>query len=180
MIKNGRRKKQMKVNIRITDVRWSKVNLRELCRKGLLLSLSTLEDNMRCFEISILACGVEEITELNYKFRQVKKPTDILSWPEFDFKNRNRGEATLWFKQIETSQDDKVFLGNMALSYDQCVADYLDKEILIDDHLTHLIVHGCLHLLGYDHKKISDARLMESTEKKLLESVGIRSPYHFN
>jgi probable rRNA maturation factor len=68
-------------------------------------------------------------------------------------------------------------LGDIALAYETCIAEAVDQQKSAPDHVTHLIVHGVLHLLGYDHIHAEDARLMESTEVGILAPLGISDPY---
>jgi probable rRNA maturation factor len=68
-------------------------------------------------------------------------------------------------------------LGDIILAQEVCVAEAADKQISIQSHATHLIVHGVLHLLGYDHMGDADAEAMETLERKALASLGIADPY---
>jgi probable rRNA maturation factor len=68
-------------------------------------------------------------------------------------------------------------LGDIILARGTCSAEAAEKGVSIEDHATHLIVHGTLHLLGYDHLEDSEAADMESRETRALERLGIRNPY---
>ena len=73
--------------------------------------------------------------------------------------------------------NNKKFLGNIILCPEVLAKESLDQDKKFSDHLTHLLLHGCLHLLGYDHEKKADAVEMESLEIKLLNQLGIKNPY---
>jgi probable rRNA maturation factor len=68
-------------------------------------------------------------------------------------------------------------LGDIAISYDTCLREALDAEKPFADHVTHLVIHGILHLLGYDHIRDEDATLMERIEVEILGKLGISDPY---
>ena len=68
-------------------------------------------------------------------------------------------------------------LGDIAISYDTCKREAEAAQILLEYHLTHLLIHSCLHLLGYDHETVADAGRMENLEIKLLETLGIANTY---
>ncbi len=71
----------------------------------------------------------------------------------------------------------EIALGDIAISYDTCAREAAEAGKTLADHTTHLIVHGLLHLLGYDHTCDRDATLMEETEVKILGTLGIDDPY---
>ena len=93
-------------------------------------------------------CDNNRITDLNYKFREKKFPTDILSWPEFDLKNAKPG---LYPKSPPISENAEALidLGNIAIAYEACFNELENTNINHYDHLMHLLLHGCLHLLGF-------------------------------
>jgi probable rRNA maturation factor len=68
-------------------------------------------------------------------------------------------------------------LGDIAIAYDTCAAEAATAGITMADHTTHLIVHGLLHLLGYDHERDADATLMEGLETQILGKMGLSDPY---
>ncbi len=126
-----------------------------------------LTDSERLLEISVTLTGDEEVRALNAKWRGKDKPTNVLSFPmadELDFKRENVASQEL-------------LLGDIILAHGVCEAEAADKGVSIDEHATHLIVHGTLHLLGYDHRDERDAADMEAREVRALERLGITSPY---
>ena len=107
-------------------------------------------------EIALLFCGDAAIRELNAKFRGKDKPTNVLSFP---------------------SGQDKGFLGDIALARETCVAEAAEKNIPLREHAAHLIIHGMLHLIGYDHQSEADAVEMERREAEILRDMGVADPY---
>ena len=166
----------MKLNILVEEKSWNEFDLNFMGSKALELALLSIHINSLNYEYSILACDNNRITDLNYKFREKKFPTDILSWPEFDLKNAKPG---LYPKSPPISENAEALidLGNIAIAYEACFNELENTNINHYDHLMHLLLHGCLHLLGFDHQDSSDASLMESIEISSLSSLGISNPY---
>ena len=126
-----------------------------------------LADSDRPVEISITLTSDEHVRALNAKWRGKDKPTNVLSFPmadELDFTRANITGAEL-------------LLGDIILAHGVCEAEAADKGVSIDQHATHLIVHGTLHLLGYDHNDERDAADMEVREVRALARLGVASPY---
>ncbi len=101
---------------------------------------------------------------LNSTFRGKDKPTNVLSFPAPPMPP-GAGDA------------DSLFLGDLALGYETCAAEALAEEKSLGDHLAHLVVHGVLHLMGYDHETEAEAEEMEGRERAILASLGIADPY---
>lgn len=164
----------MQIDIDIADARWdaaldlaaiSSVAMNAICaRLGL--------DPDEC-EVSVLACDDLRIKELNADFREKDKATNVLSWPALE-----RGADEGCVPDVpEADMFGAVELGDIAISYDTCDAEAREAGKPFEHHVTHLIVHGILHLLGYDHISDADAALMEQLETELLETLGIPDPY---
>ena len=118
-------------------------------------------------EISIRLTSDAEVHALNLQWRGKDKPTNVLSFPMLD-----AGElAGLGAAQGE------VMLGDIVLALGVCQAEAAEKDIPVEAHTTHLIVHGTLHLLGYDHGSDDDAETMEATERRVLAGLGLHDPY---
>lgn len=107
-------------------------------------------------EIALLLCDDAAMAALNGRFRSKPNPTNVLSFPS--------GEA-------------KGFLGDIALARETCVAEAAAKNLPLRDHAAHLIIHGMLHLIGYDHEAEDEAVLMERRETEILAGLGIADPY---
>ena len=126
-----------------------------------------LAEHERPVEISVTLTGDEQVRELNAEWRGKDKPTNVLSFPmadELDFKR--------------TSVDGpELLLGDIILARGVCEAEAAEKGVSVDQHATHLIVHGTLHLLGYDHHDDREAAEMEAREVRALARLGIANPY---
>ena len=78
---------------------------------------------------------------------------------------------------LSNTDDGEVLLGDMILAHQTCATESIEKGISLADHVTHLIVHGTLHLLGLDHIDDAEAEHMEALEVKALASLGLANPY---
>ena len=120
-------------------------------------------------EIAVRLTDDAEVHQLNAQYRQKDKPTNVLSFPMI--------EPDLIESLTQNSDDGEVILGDIILAYGVCAREAEEKGISVEQHATHLIVHGMLHLLGYDHQGDSEAEAMESMERAALETLGIPDPY---
>ena len=125
-------------------------------------------------EITLLACDDARIATLNAEFRSKPQPTNVLSWPAQPLAPPAEGQAP---PRPDKGFDGMVELGDIALSHDTCAREADESGKPFEDHLTHLIVHGVLHLLGYDHETDGDAALMEGLEVEILGILGLNNPY---
>lgn len=117
-------------------------------------------------EVSLLLCDDARIAALNASFRGKRTPTNVLSWP---------AEATAPADAPRKPEDG--FIGDIALARETIEKEALAQQISVEDHVTHLIAHGVLHLLGYDHETDADAEVMEGLERRALAALGIKDPY---
>lgn len=106
-------------------------------------------------EVSILLCDDAFIRALNRQWRGIDAPTNVLSFPA------SRGPA----------------LGDIAVAYETTAAEAEAEGKTVQDHLVHLLVHGFLHLVGYDHQSDAQAEDMERLERDILGALGIADPY---
>lgn len=120
-------------------------------------------------EISVRLTTDEEVRTLNAQYRQKDKPTNVLSFPMV--------QADLLDTIDQNSDDGEVLLGDIVLAHGVCAAEAAERGISLEDHATHLIVHGTLHLLGYDHMEDHEAETMERIETDALTSLGLDDPY---
>ena len=126
-------------------------------------------------EVTLLACDDTRIAELNAEFRGKPTPTNVLSWPAQSLAPPAEGQTP---PAPEAGFDGMIELGDIALSYDTCAREAVESGKPFADHLTHLIVHGVLHVLGYDHETDGDAALMEGLEVEILGNLGLDDPYN--
>lgn len=119
-------------------------------------------------ETSLLFTSDEEVHALNKEWRERDKPTNVLSFPMME-----RSEL------LALAPDGPPeMLGDLALAHETCVREAAEKGISADHHTAHLIVHGLLHLAGYDHETSDDdAEKMEALEVQILAKLGIPDPY---
>lgn len=113
-------------------------------------------------ELSLLFTDDAHVRILNRDWRGKDKPTNVLS-----------------FLAFETAPGDPLppMLGDIALAHETVSAEAALEEKPFEHHLTHLIVHGLLHLLGYDHEEIGEAEEMEALERRILARLAIPDPY---
>lgn len=162
------------VDCLIEDHRWEAVNLARLAERAAQGVLGRLGMPPRGYEISLLACNDARIAELNADFRGKPQPTNVLSWPA---EERGPARAGAMPALPAPGQHGPEELGDVAIAYDTCAAEAAAAGRDLPDHATHLLVHGILHLLGFDHERDADATLMERLEVEILGKMGIADPY---
>ena len=160
-------------DILIEDKRWNDFRLQNLADKTFGIIFENLILSSK-WKISILACGDAKITELNTEFRDKPMATNVLSWPNYNLKSERVGEVPNK-PSLSVYEDDT--LGDIAISFDTCKREAADNNVDFIDHIIHLLMHGCLHLLNYDHINEVDAIIMEELETRLLKVMGISDPY---
>ncbi len=121
-------------------------------------------------EISVRLATDAEVQTLNRQYRGKDKSTNVLSFPMI--------QPDLLDTVTQNSDDGEVLLGDIVLAHGVCAAEAADKGIDLADHVAHLVAHGVLHLLGYDHQGEGEAAGMEAIERSVLAGLGIADPYH--
>ncbi|MEM9331494.1 MAG: rRNA maturation RNase YbeY [Pseudomonadota bacterium] len=135
----------------------SNSKIEDVARKAINSVLESIKPEIHPeAEVSILICDDATIEKLNDKWRGKSKPTNVLSFP---------------------NEPDGVMLGDIAISLETTRQEARLENKSFEDHLTHLVVHGFLHLFGYDHETEEQAFQMESLETKILAILGIPDPY---
>lgn len=122
------------------------------------------ENGPKPASVAVLLTDDAAMQQLNGQFRGKDKPTNVLSFPAPALPAVAGGAESL-------------FLGDVALGYETCAAEALAEGKSLGDHLSHLVVHGVLHLMGYDHETDAEAEAMEARETAILASLGIADPY---
>jgi probable rRNA maturation factor len=116
-------------------------------------------------ELAVMLTDDAGIRTLNGNWRGIDKPTNVLSFPALQ-------------PTVTGGADDAPrMLGDIAIAYETTRKEADDEHKPFDHHLSHLAVHGFLHLIGYDHENDDDAEAMESLEREILAQLGIPDPY---
>jgi len=150
-------------DISIECEHWSKLaDLDALVERA--LEAARLEAGKTLFngaEVSLLFCDDGRIQELNRDWRGLDKPTNVLSFP--------------------AAPADRLasapLLGDIAIAFETVTKEARDEDKTLSDHASHMIMHGFLHLLGYDHENEEEAEEMEDLERRALARLGIADPY---
>ncbi len=153
----------------IEDPAWDDLDLAGLAEHATQVTFDQL--GLHDFEYCLMGCNDARIAALNADFRGKPLPTNVLSWPSDE-----RGAAVEGGAPVPPDPNDPE-LGDIAIAYETCMKEAEVAGISAADHCTHLIVHGLLHLLGYDHERDADATLMEGLETQILGKLGITDPY---
>lgn len=119
--------------------------------------------------VSLVMADDDEVQALNKQWRAKDKPTNVLSFPML-----SRDEVL----RASARPDAPAMLGDMILAHGVCTREAAEKGVAVTSHASHLIVHGLLHLAGYDHELgDTEAEEMEALERKALALLGIDDPY---
>ena len=105
----------------------------------------------------VLLTSDEAVRDLNARFRRQDKPTNVLSFP--------------------AAQNPENHLGDIALAFETCEREAAEQGKSLAHHLQHLVAHGALHLVGYDHQSEPEAQVMEALEREILSGLGVPDPY---
>lgn len=142
-------------------------DVQALCERAVAVAFDIAQPDIpaEIVEVSLVLSDDATVQNLNREWRDKDSPTNVLSFPAFesDFTDVPDGAP--------------VLLGDIILAYETCVREAGREQILVADHLTHLVVHGFLHLLGYDHQDDDEAEKMEALEITILAKLGIENPY---
>lgn len=121
----------------------------------------------KTYEVNVCLSNDEEVHHLNKEFRQMDKPTNVLSFANVD-------DDEFW-QALE--QEKELELGNIILAFETLQKEAELKQISIYAHYCHLLVHGFLHILGFDHQEDDEAEEMETLEVEILQQFSIDNPY---
>jgi probable rRNA maturation factor len=144
---------QTRIALRVEERHWRQLDLQRLRQAVKHAQIRAGRQG----ELTILLTTDERLCALNARHRGIPRPTNVLAFPA-------GGNAA-------------GYLGDIAIAYGVAVAEALASGKLLNDHAVHLVVHGVLHLLGYDHGTAREARRMEELEADILHGIGIADPY---
>jgi len=155
------------------DEEWdSSISWEPLARKAVDAAISQSEfpdlaRSGRAVELSVRLTSDDQVRTLNAHWRGKDKSTNVLSFPM----------AEAYEFNDESFVEKELLLGDIVVANGVCQREAADKGVSVADHGAHLIVHGTLHLLGYDHQSNADAADMEAREVRALQTLGISNPY---
>ena len=152
----------------------SRIDWEDLAERAVLSAVAcsshaALNNSELAIEVSVKFTDDDEVKALNAAYRDKDKATNVLSFPMV--------EPEL-LDSIAGADGGEVLLGDVVLAHGVCVAEAAEKGVATETHAAHLVVHGTLHLLGYDHETgEADAEEMERVEREALSAIGIADPY---
>jgi len=153
------------VEITVDCKEWYRVNdnIEGVCQKTIT---TVFENQVVPFssserEIGLLLTTNDRMLDLNKLYRKKNAPTNVLSFPS----------GAQHFDEIP------FFLGDIAIGYSITLEESIKANLSFLNHMQHLLVHGCLHLIGFDHEKTNEAEEMERIEIKILKKLNINDPY---
>lgn len=157
-------------DIAIESPEWHTIpgNWESILRTACMRTLDTvsLPPHIRTIEISLLLTDDTSIAHLNARYLGKNKPTNVLSFP-------NETLTPNHYNHLP----DMFMPGDIVLAYGTIAKEALEQQKSFTDHMTHLTIHGMLHLLGYDHETAEEAEVMEALEISILRQFNIPSPY---
>ena len=129
--------------------------------------LTLNHQNLNCAELTIRIVDAQEMSELNGQYRKKDGPTNVLSFP------------------CELPRDiillmDYPLLGDIIICPDVLLKEALEQGKILESHWAHIIIHGILHLLGFDHIQPDEEKIMQSIEIEILQQLKIANPYEYN
>jgi len=110
-------------------------------------------------EVSVAFCDDGAVRALNAQWRKIDRPTNVLSFP-------TPGDLA-----------NKAMLGDIVVAYETVAREARDEGKRFEDHVAHMVMHGFLHLVGYDHEDPAEAEVMEEMERTVAAALGMRDPY---
>ncbi len=156
----------IEIDIAINDERWnSEITEIEAFTQNIVQRvLSDFEWKTNNIDISIVLADNDFIQELNKNYRHKDKPTNVLSFPQTENEDLN-------------NESPFISLGDIIVALETIKAEASEQNKSFSDHYTHMLIHGCLHLLHYDHITDEQAAEMEGLEIEILNTLNIKNPY---
>jgi len=159
----------IKLDILIEDQRWKKVpHLAVRLVQAADATFTLLPKALRQpLAMTVLLTNDQHVTRLNHDFRGFNKPTNVLSFPQF-----SKGKLTKKGKSAAP-----IHVGDIVLGYQYIVAEAKNNHKILINHAVHLLIHGILHILGYDHASNVEAIRMERLETRIMAELALPDPY---
>ncbi len=164
----------MALDVEIEAQGWAGIGLDDLAQRAVGAALAHFALAMADCEVSLLATDDARMAVLNGDHRGKPQATNVLSWPAQELAAREGGGIPALPRADAFGE---IPLGDVALAWETCEREAREQNKSLGDHVTHLLVHGVLHLLGYDHIRDADATLMEGLERAILGNLGLDDPY---
>lgn len=164
---------EFEIDISISEPEWnaSFLDVDAVARRAMsyTLDMAILPKEIigRDLEASIVLANDDLLHVLNREYRGMDKPTNVLSFATLD-------------SDDPLPEEGPFPLGDIILSYQTIDREAQEQGKFFKDHFTHMVVHGTLHLLGYDHQTEDEATIMETLEIRILEKMNIQNPYMDN
>lgn len=134
-------------------------------QRAIAAAAEAVDEDVADAELAVMLTDDSGIRTLNANWRGIDKPTNVLSFP------------ALQPEAARKDNDPPRMLGDIAIAYETMRREAGDERKPFDHHLSHLAVHGFLHLIGYDHENDDEAERMEALEQEILAQLGIPDPY---
>ena len=158
-------------NLPLTDILvvadcWrSEPNAEAVIQRAIAAAAEAVDEDVAEAEVAVMLTDDSGIRTLNNNWRGLDKPTNVLSFPALQPQSaRKPGDAPR-------------MLGDIAIAYETMRREADEEQKPFDHHLSHIAVHGFLHLIGYDHESDDDAEEMEALEQEILAELGIPAPF---
>lgn len=158
------------------DVRVFSMGITEYISKLFALVLKSLDifDATTFHPVSVLLTSDVEIAKINTEYRNKPSPTNVLSFQYLEYSDIL---ASLTSNATQNTRDNAEPMGDIALSYDTIAKEAMEQDKTLEQHLSHILVHGLLHLLSYDHQTDQEAEVMETLETEIVTKLSYPPPY---
>ncbi|MAI29869.1 MAG: rRNA maturation RNase YbeY [Rickettsiales bacterium] len=145
---------------------FSECEIKRIVKKAISEVLKEM-DFKKKYYISVLLTNNNGIKKINRRYRKINKSTNVLSFSQND-------------ERFITKKTSKIILGDIVISLEKIKKESKLQNKQSSDHLTHMVIHSLLHLLGFNHEKLKDFRIMKQKEINVLSKLSISSPYAIN
>ena len=165
--------KELEIDVTVAEPEWnaSFLDVEAIAKRAMTITLELVDlprkIKDRALEVSVVLANDDLLHVLNREYRNMDKPTNVLSFATLD-------------SDDPVPDEGPYPLGDIILSYQTIDREANEQGKFFKDHFTHMIVHGTLHLVGYDHQTEDEATHMETLEIRILEKMNIQNPYMDN